>query len=252
MTEVEQIKRLLEIALKESKGAEPSVLGLQESNDGISQHASDEIDRAHHGRDQRAHQARSAAAGESPLQPDVRKDLRDSERAGSESRESTTDGVGALLGWEPPQHKHDFAHYEICRICGKTEAALTSCHHCDDPMSVKNGRCWWCLKERSLLSGEGRPDLSDPCPECRARSQGNDAAELPALPVDLDTTLRWLLERACCQEVQQLAHHARTLIRPGLGGEHRPDLPLPLNQDKTATFDPARASGSHAPSDPEQ
>jgi len=57
------------------------------------------------------------------------------------------------------RHKHDWANYEICRICGQTEAAAKDeCHHCNDSMSVKNGRCWWCLRpvgEASTLPAPG-------------------------------------------------------------------------------------------------
>ncbi len=46
----------------------------------------------------------------------------------------------------PARHEHEFTPYDVCRVCGQTEAAIEGCHHCGDDESVKNGRCWWCLK----------------------------------------------------------------------------------------------------------
>ncbi len=49
---------------------------------------------------------------------------------------------------------HEFAEYMVCRRCGETEAALTSCHHCNE---VNPGqRCWWCLRvqQPSALTAE--------------------------------------------------------------------------------------------------
>lgn len=43
---------------------------------------------------------------------------------------------------------HEFAEFELCRMCARTPADIDhSCHHCADPTSVKNGRCWWCLRK---------------------------------------------------------------------------------------------------------
>jgi hypothetical protein len=50
------------------------------------------------------------------------------------------------------EHDHYFGNYVVCQICGQTEAALTDCHHCGDPTSLKNGRCWHCLRPVSKES----------------------------------------------------------------------------------------------------
>jgi len=51
-------------------------------------------------------------------------------------------------------HQHDYRHYEVCAICGLTEAAIKGCHHCGDAESIRHGRCWWCLRPRAA---EERP-----------------------------------------------------------------------------------------------
>lgn len=49
-----------------------------------------------------------------------------------------------LLSASPPGClPHDYAEYAVCRKCGRTEAAIEGCHHCDESQS--SGRCWWCL-----------------------------------------------------------------------------------------------------------
>ncbi len=62
----------------------------------------------------------------------------------------------------PASHEHDFHEFTVCRICGQTEAALTSCHHCDDADSLKNGRCWWCLQPVATSNPAAPPVPSDP------------------------------------------------------------------------------------------
>lgn len=73
-------------------------------------------------------------------------------------------GLDALLApeappAETPTHIHQFAQFEICRVCGRTEADIVSeCHHCTDNDSVKNGRCWWCLRPVSPRDERTTPD----------------------------------------------------------------------------------------------
>lgn len=60
--------------------------------------------------------------------------------------------IQALAGIYTPQPQqtciHDFKDYVVCCKCGKTAAATGDCHHCNDPDSLRNGRCWWCLTPR--------------------------------------------------------------------------------------------------------
>ncbi len=63
--------------------------------------------------------------------------------------EAERDRLSAALNEERPAEAHvpDYAYYEVCRICGLTDAAhQNQCHHCDDGMSKDHGRCWWCLR----------------------------------------------------------------------------------------------------------
>jgi hypothetical protein len=64
----------------------------------------------------------------------------------------------ATAGTNEAAHVHDYHEYTICRICGRTEAAIDGCHHCDDADSLRNGRCWWCLEARVVLPLQGPRD----------------------------------------------------------------------------------------------
>jgi hypothetical protein len=64
---------------------------------------------------------------------------------------------------EQTPHEHQFESYEVCRVCGRTAAAIgNDCHHCDEPQSIGNGRCWWCLQATA-------PGV--PCEECERAHQ---------------------------------------------------------------------------------
>lgn len=85
--------------------------------------------------------------------------------------------VLASGGAHPQEHKHDYANYDVCRICGKTEAAIEGCHHCGDSMSVQNQRCWWCL--RDLSGGSPTPPAQEKEQEKAAREAGSTADASP-------------------------------------------------------------------------
>ncbi len=74
-------------------------------------------------------------------------------------------------------HQHEYREFQVCWICGKTEAAVVGCHHCNDDDSVKNGRCWWCLKPvaEPTPPSTGRPlDNGNPYIFCdTVRTGGN-------------------------------------------------------------------------------
>lgn len=53
---------------------------------------------------------------------------------------------GALGGRPETGCNHDFKDYVVCCKCGQTAAATGDCHHCTEPDSKRNGRCWWCLR----------------------------------------------------------------------------------------------------------
>jgi phage terminase large subunit GpA-like protein len=57
--------------------------------------------------------------------------------------------------WQP--HTHEFEVYDVCMICGLTDAALGGCHLCADPESVKNTRCPRCLRPVPPAPAEAEP-----------------------------------------------------------------------------------------------
>lgn len=78
------------------------------------------------------------------------------------------DVEAALAAVAGGDHQHDFSEYTICSVCGRTEAAIEGCHHCNEVTVGK--RCWWCLTLRAAAEGRDTPPPKettvDHCPRC--------------------------------------------------------------------------------------
>ena len=130
----------------------------------------------------------------------------------------------------PEEHRHEYEQFTVCKICGKTEAAIEGCHHCVDGDSVRNGRCWWCLKPIREAASPARARLMA-LKKAVERYDANDSDTSYYDAKEVCDEARALLVQITVEERQEEQNLSRVDSVPGSA---HGDLPRRPTGDKSA------------------
>jgi hypothetical protein len=108
-----------------------------------------------------------------------------------EQQRKMAEHLAALAPQPEEPHQHDYHEYTVCRICGRTQAAIEGCHHCGE----KPGRCWWCLKPATASQPWGwQPTCrcaDNQCQCCDCRYGKENRAVNPMILQSYDCVIHW-------------------------------------------------------------